>query len=1052
MTTLHQPAILTIGQASPSLNAFLSGPIPWILLFLGLWVAFMIKGFKLAAKIREARETNNRLAAELRSAMDQQSQSLDSVRKTFASEKQRWRLQVKNRNNLLTDLNRRLAFLNEERTGLKTELRSKTIATETLRPRLEVVESEFDDLNFSLEERERELEKEKRRTIELENQINELEIAAVDKDRRIEILELDLTDKQGARQLLDEVDTILEKRDAEVNQLREEREKVRGDLESRVSELEWLLGERDGEIALLTDEKSQRETEITTLKGKIQDRDKLARRLGELEAALEERDTDLESRRKHCVEVENRVNELEIDNSEKDRTIAMLEEELAEKQGARQKLNEVDCEIEKRDSELNHLREEREQLRNELEHRVADFEALLCQQKTTLEQQKKDQFKLETSINELELVVKDKDQTISDLEKNLDENKGARRRVAELESEIRKLDEALASKDEEIYLLSSSASDKESREDKLLSLSGFLHKGGNGDHDLEIQSLAARGDSKGLFSQLESREQQHKKELQSLTREKCNLEAEIDTLQKENRQLSDSLNGRFDADMEALKLQLREKETEIEALRHESHKDDDTCAKLQEAQWFLGERDEELRVARDQVDELSHSLEALRRDSNCRITELEKILNDQNGDLKNLRSEKESLAEQLSNYGSQDRIQELEWLLGERDGQMEELRNDMWAREHHQGERIAELEWIMGEKDAELNHLRSENGRLHHENETKNKTLAGLHNGEHGTLIERIGELEWLLGERDADLNRLREESVHLQEVLAGKDRELADLYNNRGGRQERINELEWLLGERDGELNELRPQLHDKDSQIQALSEKCARLEEAVQQKSEPPAPEPEDIAELSPPEKDDLKKINGIGTVTEEKLNKLGIYHYRQIAEWTADEISEFAEQLSFKDRIGRDRWIEQAIDLHRRIHGETLTPKIKIEQDTQPESKKQAVITTDNAFENDPVKIDRLLGPVFNDPPREVDDLSKLNGITPRYVEMLNHFGVFQYKQIALWNTRHLKQFTMLLNVNGPGKIDLNHWTAEAAELHHKKYEQSIQMNPVQRGVQN
>ena len=60
---------------------------------------------------------------------------------------------------------------------------------------------------------------------------------------------------------------------------------------------------------------------------------------------------------------------------------------------------------------------------------------------------------------------------------------------------------------------------------------------------------------------------------------------------------------------------------------------------------------------------------------------------------------------------------------------------------------------------------------------------------------------------------------------------------------------------------------------------------------------------------EPDDLKQITGVGPVLEEKLNALGIYHYAQIAAFTADEVEKVDTELNFKGRIERDEWISQA-----------------------------------------------------------------------------------------------------------------------------------------------
>ena len=60
---------------------------------------------------------------------------------------------------------------------------------------------------------------------------------------------------------------------------------------------------------------------------------------------------------------------------------------------------------------------------------------------------------------------------------------------------------------------------------------------------------------------------------------------------------------------------------------------------------------------------------------------------------------------------------------------------------------------------------------------------------------------------------------------------------------------------------------------------------------------------------EADDLSKISGVGPKLVEKLNANGVFHFWQIAEWGAADISYMDDHLSFKGRIERDNWIEQA-----------------------------------------------------------------------------------------------------------------------------------------------
>ena len=63
---------------------------------------------------------------------------------------------------------------------------------------------------------------------------------------------------------------------------------------------------------------------------------------------------------------------------------------------------------------------------------------------------------------------------------------------------------------------------------------------------------------------------------------------------------------------------------------------------------------------------------------------------------------------------------------------------------------------------------------------------------------------------------------------------------------------------------------------------------------------------------EGDDLTKLSGVGPVIVGKLNDAGITTFKQIAEWTAEDVAKFDEQLNFKGRIEREGWIEQAKEL--------------------------------------------------------------------------------------------------------------------------------------------
>ncbi|MFT3986797.1 NADH-quinone oxidoreductase subunit NuoE [Aestuariivirga sp.] len=87
-----------------------------------------------------------------------------------------------------------------------------------------------------------------------------------------------------------------------------------------------------------------------------------------------------------------------------------------------------------------------------------------------------------------------------------------------------------------------------------------------------------------------------------------------------------------------------------------------------------------------------------------------------------------------------------------------------------------------------------------------------------------------------------------------------------------------------------------------------------AAKPKAEP-KPRPEGQPELfkkprTGSKADDLKLIWGVGPALEKLLNKMGVWHFDQIASWTAKELAWVDERLEgFKGRAKRDDWISQS-----------------------------------------------------------------------------------------------------------------------------------------------
>jgi large subunit ribosomal protein L21 len=78
---------------------------------------------------------------------------------------------------------------------------------------------------------------------------------------------------------------------------------------------------------------------------------------------------------------------------------------------------------------------------------------------------------------------------------------------------------------------------------------------------------------------------------------------------------------------------------------------------------------------------------------------------------------------------------------------------------------------------------------------------------------------------------------------------------------------------------------------------------------KAAPKAEAPKAAAAAPAAGGDDLKQLSGVGPALEKKLHAAGVTTFAQIAEWSEADVAAMDEKLSFKGRIEREGWIEQA-----------------------------------------------------------------------------------------------------------------------------------------------
>ena len=124
------------------------------------------------------------------------------------------------------------------------------------------------------------------------------------------------------------------------------------------------------------------------------------------------------------------------------------------------------------------------------------------------------------------------------------------------------------------------------------------------------------------------------------------------------------------------------------------------------------------------------------------------------------------------------------------------------------------------------------------------------------------------------------------------------------------------------------------------AAARRATAQKKAVMQVRRPaPAGQaPKRIAKPAKP--DDLTKISGVGGGLQKKVNEMGVWTYRQIAEWKGLEIAYVNGFLNFSGRIERDQWVRQAKQLMRdQIRAEEAAKK-KAAKAEAAEARKKAM----------------------------------------------------------------------------------------------------------------
>ena len=104
----------------------------------------------------------------------------------------------------------------------------------------------------------------------------------------------------------------------------------------------------------------------------------------------------------------------------------------------------------------------------------------------------------------------------------------------------------------------------------------------------------------------------------------------------------------------------------------------------------------------------------------------------------------------------------------------------------------------------------------------------------------------------------------------------------------------------------------HPSERMLRALGPDEVPPEDEGEEDEPGVAAEAPPVLEKPDGQADDLTLITGVGPRIQTILNDLGIWHFSQIAQWSAENEAWVDGQLNFAGRVGREGWVRQARDL--------------------------------------------------------------------------------------------------------------------------------------------
>jgi predicted flap endonuclease-1-like 5' DNA nuclease len=390
------------------------------------------------------------------------------------------------------------------------------------------------------------------------------------------------------------------------------------------------------------------------------------------------------------------------------------------------------------------------------------------------------------------------------------------------------------------------------------------------------------------------------------------LKEEIRILREQIAQLNEGLADRDQVRVRMEKLesaQDRVHQLEVELSdREAAHR-----GTLQQLEQTLAERDRRISefdsFAAAQANEVQDALETCRTAEQAREVQKEEIrvLREQIAQLNEELAHRDRLRAQVKKLAAtQDRVHQLEVELSDREAA-------------HRGT-IQQLERALAERDQRIDKLvpvthllREKEATIKEWERTHARTVRDLE-AETTKLHEQGVAQDQLRTQHQLDEQQLQERDAQIADLT----RQLHDMQTERHALHK---EVEGIPG-KDEQIDRLQKRLKELRATLRTTPPSSVTVSPQPRQNGAGSTASVKPLKGGKPMQADDLKKIDGIGPVFADTLQKLGTRTFIQIARWKPEDIAKIAKKLETdSERIKREKWIVNAKKQHYQKYGERI-----------------------------------------------------------------------------------------------------------------------------------